>query len=165
MLDTLVGADNLQLLFERDDVALFTQVGAKQVREVLNGLFRTLWVAASQRGDRVHAVEQEMRPDAGLQRIDPRRGLHLDVASPLMRYVEISEGECRHDQANRRVAQQKCPRIDGEECHCAGVCAPLRAPDRVGADGDHRNQRRNDTEHGARSLGDAHAPQGWARPT
>ena len=62
---------------------LSLKVGAEQVGEILHGRFRARRVAARERGDGVHAVEEEVRADARLQCMHARRRAQLDAAAPL----------------------------------------------------------------------------------
>ena len=99
LLHALVGARHVDLLGERDLVALLAEIGAEQIGEILHRLLGARRVAARERGDGVHAVEEEVRPDARLQRMHARARLHLDVVAPLVRHVEIAQRERRHDEA------------------------------------------------------------------
>src|SRR6185312_10975224 len=69
LLDALVDARDFQLLLEGDGVALLAEVRAEEVCQVLHGLLRERRIRACERGDGVHAVEQEVRTDARLQRV------------------------------------------------------------------------------------------------
>ena len=74
---------------------------------------------ARQRGDRVHAVEEEVRADARLQRTDARARLELDVAPPLVRDVEVAQRERTDDRADAEVRQQERPVLAREEAATA----------------------------------------------
>ena len=67
-------------------------------------------IGASQRGDRVHAVEEEMRADARLQCADARQRFHLDAALPFGADIEVAQRQCADDEADGEVAQQESPR-------------------------------------------------------
>ncbi len=47
--------------------------------------------------------------------------LHLNVASPLVSYVEVSEGQGCHHDADAHIADEECGEIRGEQDACAGV--------------------------------------------
>ena len=87
---------------------------AKQIGEVLDGLFRALRVAARQRRDRVHAVEQEVRADARLQRLDARLRFRAHVLLPLMRHEEVPQQQRRDDERDAGIAQQERPVLGGQ---------------------------------------------------
>ena len=104
-LDALVGARDLDLMRKRDAFAVLAQRCAEQVREVGDRLFRHLRVAARERGDGVHAVEQEMRADARLQRPHAALRLGLDVGLPLVRDIEVAKREPGRDRAHGEILQ------------------------------------------------------------
>ena len=104
-LDALVGARDLDLVRQRDPLAMLAQRRAEQVRKIGDRLFRHLRVAARERGDGVHAVEQEMRADASLQRAHATLRLGLDIDLPLVRDVEVAQRNPGCDRANGEVLQ------------------------------------------------------------
>ena len=63
-----------QLILERDQLAVVGHHGAEQLREVFQRGFGALRLLANQRKHRVQAVEEEMRADAGLERLQARLG-------------------------------------------------------------------------------------------
>ncbi len=89
--DALIDLRDLELFRQRDRVALLAEVGAEQVRQVLHGGLRLRRVGSRQRRDRVHAVEEKVRADARLKRVHAGPGLHLHVALPFMRHVEVAQ--------------------------------------------------------------------------
>ena len=64
----------LDLVGERRELAVVAHQHAKQVGHVLERGFGAARFAAHQRQHRVDAVEQEVRADARLQRLQPRFG-------------------------------------------------------------------------------------------
>ena len=93
-----------------------------QVRDRLLGESR---IGAGERGDRVHAVEQEMRPDSRLQRPDAALGLGLDVGLPLVRHVEVAKREPACDRADDEVAKLHL-QVDGTRRQRLDAQRPLR---------------------------------------
>ena len=113
LLHALIGARHVDLLGQRDLVALLVEVGAEQIGEILHGFLGARRVAARERGDGVHAVEQEVRADARLQRVHARLRLQLDVVAPLVRHVEIAQRQRGHDEGDAGVAHQERPGVVG----------------------------------------------------
>ena len=107
--DALIDARELELFLEPQRAVRVAQRRAKQIGEILDGLLGALRVAARQRRDRVHAVEQEVRPDARLQRLDARLRFRAHVLLPLMRHEEVPQQQRRDDQRDAGVAQQERP--------------------------------------------------------
>ena len=64
--DALIDARQLELFLQPQRAVGVAERGAKQIGQILDGLFGALRVAARERRDRVHAVEQEVRPDTRL---------------------------------------------------------------------------------------------------
>ena len=95
--DALIDARELELFFEPQRAVRVAQRGAEQIGEILDGFLGALRVAARQRRDRVHAVEQEVRPDARLQRLDARARFGAHVLLPLMRDEEVAQQQRRDD--------------------------------------------------------------------
>jgi hypothetical protein len=74
LLDRRVALEQRDLVGEPHEARAFGHQLAKQVREVFERALGTLRVPPHQREHRVQAVEQEMRPDPRLQRLQPRLG-------------------------------------------------------------------------------------------
>ncbi len=165
LLDPLINAGDLQLVRERDDVTLFAQVGAKQIGQILYGLFRLCRIGARERCDRVHAVEEKMRPDTCLQSMYACRRLHLHVTLPLVSHIEVAQCQRRHHYADRYVAQYERPGLHGKQALPAQISRPPHAAESVRAERDHRDESRDQRENGDRSARHAQAPQGGPHPT
>ena len=74
LLDFGVALEQRDLVGQAHELARVRHQGAKQVRQVLERALGALRVAADERQHRVQAVEQEVRADARLQRLQPRFG-------------------------------------------------------------------------------------------
>ena len=72
LLDARVLPAQRDLVGERRELAVVGHQHAEQFRQVLERVLGAPRIAADQRQHGVHAVEQEMRPDARLQRLQPR---------------------------------------------------------------------------------------------
>ncbi len=83
------------------------QRGAKQVRQIMDGLLGDIRVRARQRGNGIHAVEQEMGTDACLQGRHPGTGLGLQLLAPLALDKQVAQGDGRDQRADPEAAQQK----------------------------------------------------------
>ena len=92
---------------QRDARVRVAQAGAEQIREILHCLLGALRDRARQRSDGVHAVEEEVRADARLQRTDARQRFHLDAALPLGAHVEVAQRQRADDETDAEVAQQE----------------------------------------------------------
>ncbi len=64
-------------------------------------------VGARERGDRIHAVEQEMRADPCLERAHAALRLGFDIAAPLVRHVEVAQRESARDRADGEISQHE----------------------------------------------------------
>ena len=82
---------------------------ARQVGEVLHGFLGAPRIGAREGRYGIHAVEQKMRSDTRLQRVDARPGLGPYVQAPLVRDEKIAQQHGSHDQRDAEVAQQKRP--------------------------------------------------------
>ena len=72
------------------------------------------------------------------KRVHARRGLHLDIAPPLVRHVEVAQRQRRDDQADRHVPRhrmpqpsareqrRRCPSRGSTSCARAQRCRPRR---------------------------------------
>ena len=114
LLHALVGARHVQFLCQGDDVALVAQGGAEQVGQILHRLLGARGIAAREGGDGVHAVEEEVRPDARLQGMHARGGAQLDAAAPVVRDVEVAQREPGDDEPDPGIADHEARRIDAE---------------------------------------------------
>jgi hypothetical protein len=74
LLELEVRAAKLDLVGERRELAVVAHQHAEQVGHVVQRFLGPLRIAAHEREHAVQAVEQEMRPDARLQRLQPRLG-------------------------------------------------------------------------------------------
>ena len=155
-LDALVGARDLDLVRQRDPLAMLAQRRAEQVREVGDRLFRHSRVAARERGDGVHAVEQEMRTDARLQRAHAALRLGLDIGLPLVRDVEVAQCNPGRDRANGEVLQLQAQMVGGRS----------RRPRRrqTGRHSTRTTRRPRSRARSRRARGQARAPSPSARP-
>ena len=156
LLDSLVGARDLDFFLECDLRARVAQADAEQVGEVLDRFLGLRRIRARQRGDRVHAVKQEMRPDPRLQRADARAGLEFDRAAPLLRNVEITQRERPDYGGNQHVGQHEGPvriRENGRRCAELRSPQPTEQMDRFGQQA-HRahHQRQRPCDAGAQRL-------------
>ncbi|MCY1295632.1 hypothetical protein D9M70_449800 [compost metagenome] len=105
LLDRQVAATQLQFLAPGHQAARLGQAGAEQVGEVEHRLLGLGRVDRHQAGDAVQAVEQEMRLDPCLQRLDARAQLGLLLAPPLALQIEVAQQQRRDDQPDQAVAQ------------------------------------------------------------
>lgn len=102
-LDAQIAARELQLLGQGRHRRGIRQGGAEQVREVLHDLFRELGIDPGQAGDGVHAVEQEVRPDAGLQCLQTRLRLGQLVLADTVLFVQVAQQHGADDRGDRQV--------------------------------------------------------------
>jgi hypothetical protein len=135
---------------QRDFIAFLAECGAEQVGQVLHRLFGACRVAACQGCDGVHAVEQEVRPDAGLQCVHARLGLQLDVVPPFVGNVEVAQRERGHHQRDDDIAQQEGPVILGKLA--AGVEPAGAAAEPPRQRGDHHDEERGQRQHHGRTA-------------
>ena len=70
LLDALIDARELELFFQAQRTVRVAQGGAEQVGEIFHRFLGARGIAACERGDRIHAVEQKMWPNARLQRLE-----------------------------------------------------------------------------------------------
>ena len=112
--DALIDARELELFLEPERAVRVAQRRAKQIGQVLDGLLGALRVAARQCRDRVHAVEQEVRADARLQRLNARLRFRAHVLLPLMRDEEVAQQQRGDDDRDAGVAQQERPVLGGQ---------------------------------------------------
>ena len=71
-LDVEVLVDRLELLPQRDEMLLAAQQTAQEAGQLVDQRSRRLWLRANQRRDRRERVEEEMRIDLALERLDLR---------------------------------------------------------------------------------------------
>src|SRR5512137_183738 len=107
LLDALVDARDLDFLAQADFLARLGERSSKQVGEVLDGFFGTCRVGACERGNGVHAVEEEMRSDTRLQRAKSGTSLDFDAAPPFIRDVEIAQRQAADDGTDGDVRQEE----------------------------------------------------------
>ena len=74
MLQVQILATQRYFLAHRDQLPVLGQQTAKQFGQVFERAFRALGIAPNDRQNRIQTVEQEMRPDARLQRLEPCLG-------------------------------------------------------------------------------------------
>ena len=105
--DALINCGELEFLFQRRTVFRAPEVGAQQVGQVLDGFLGLARIRARQRGDRVHAVEQEMWANERLQGTDARLRFEHDAAAPLAGHVQITHRQGDDDRADRNGTEQE----------------------------------------------------------
>ena len=120
----------LDLVGERRQLAVVAHQHAEEVGHVLERGFGALRVGAHQREHGVDAVEQEMRPDARLQRLQPRLG----------------DRRRQRPRAQPEVGEQRAAPSAGRAARGAASAARLRqlaaAEQRVDADAGQHGERR-----------------------
>ncbi len=105
-----------------------------------------------------------MRTDAGLQSVHARCRLHLHVAAPFVRYIEIPQRDGRDDQRNGAISDDEGPGLRRKQIQRAGELQPAGAPEPEGACRDRCDEERDQPEYGSRTTLDAQAPQPRAHP-
>ena len=115
-------AAQLDLVGQRRELAVVAHQHAEQVRHVLQRGLGAPRVAAHERQHRVDAVEEEVRPDARLQRLQPRLGdrrrQRLARAARNRRAAQraiSSEKTMSRDRRGRRAAPRPAPASDDVE--------------------------------------------------
>ena len=107
--DAQVLGNQVELLAHRGQGFLRAKRRAEQIRQVLDCSLRVLGSLANQAGNGVHAVEQEMRPDACLQRIDLGLGCGMHALLPEFADIQVSQQRCRDQGADGRIAEHEAP--------------------------------------------------------
>jgi hypothetical protein len=124
-------AAQLDLVLERSQAAVVAHQHPKEVGHVLQRDLSPLGVASDQRKHRVDAVEQEMRPDSRLQRLQPgfgdgrrqRPGAQMEIGQ---QYGDGDQSE--DDPADQRAWRQRRQPVHGSVQYESGD------------DGDHRHR-------------------------
>ena len=78
--------------------------GAKKIGEIFDRAFGLLRPLRNQARDRVHAVEQKVRANARLQRIESRLRFGANARAPLFEHVEVAQQRRTDQRAKRGVA-------------------------------------------------------------
>ena len=107
MFQPQIGLGRGQFIAQRDPLGAGGERCPEQVGEVFDGSRSTLAVGGCQCGHGVQAVEEEVRPDAGLQCGDacPSLGLHLQ--SPLVGHVGVAQTQSTQQPGQQEVAQDE----------------------------------------------------------
>jgi len=106
-LDTEVAFDESNLLTHRDRLARIGQARAEEVGEILHRALGQRGLGARERGDGVHAVEEEMRTNARLQGLQSRLRLGREAVTVMKLHVEIAQHQRRNDSADEYRAQDQ----------------------------------------------------------
>ena len=109
LLDARIDARDLEFVAQRNLTMRVGEVEPEQVGEVLDRRLGAHRIRSRQRRDGVHAVEQEVRTDARLERADPCARLELDVAAPLMGHMEVPQRQHPDDRRDADIGQQEFP--------------------------------------------------------
>src|SRR5450755_1497979 len=103
----------LDLVGKRRKLAVVAHENAEQIRQIFQRRFRAPRLAAHQRQYRGDAVEQEMRPDAGLQRLQPRLGNRR--RERFRTQLKIEQEHTRDQQREHNVAKHGASRHVGHK--------------------------------------------------
>src|SRR5262249_52182827 len=109
LLDLGVALEQPYLVGKAHEALRIRDEAAKQVRQVLERPLGALRVAANERQHRVDAVEEKVRPDARLQRLQPRLGERR--RERLDQQPEIDEQERGKRGGEERAAQRRRLRV------------------------------------------------------
>ena len=104
LFDIQIAPHQVQFLAQRAACGVVTQCRTEQIGQVLDCALGVLRPQRDKARDRVHAVEQEMWPDARLQRLEARLGLGAHARAPLFQHIEIAQQRRTDQRAQRRAA-------------------------------------------------------------
>src|SRR5688500_6864538 len=141
LLERGIALEQRDLVGEAHELARVRHQGAEEIRQVLERALGALRIAPDQRQHRVQAVEQEVRPDARLQRLQARLGQRRRVRLDEEAKVHQQAGGHQHaeqQQSRQRGAQRRLGHLGDqarvepdqrhhhrEHCRAAG---PVRQP-------------------------------------
>ena len=112
LFDREVALGQRDFLRQRRRLVAGAQRRAEEVGQVEHGALGALRVLAHQAGDGVHAVEQEVRADARLQRIGLGAGTGAHLRAPGVDRVEVRQHGRHHHQGDRGAAGGEAPHGD-----------------------------------------------------
>ena len=113
LFDAQVVIHQVELFAERARCLAAAERGAEKIGEILDRALGLGRARADQARDRVHAVEEEMRADARLQRVDLRLRCGLDAFLPELEHEEVAQQRRRDQRRDRRVAEHETQIVAG----------------------------------------------------